>query len=420
MTRAFVLTAILLVAPPLAGADTTRCQRALIHQPARFVRAALRLRARCERARLANPAAPACTDDPTTTLRTTLARQKAERRMTARCCGGDRICGTADDESLAALGWTAAVCPGFASAGCAAPVADPGDLAQCLTCTATYAVDQVAEVVDGRFAGGAGLTACQTAIVDAGITLLRDETKALAKCWEDRARGRHTNACPAPGNGKAAPALTRAEDTFRAAVCRACGGADKACDGNGDLAPSTIGFLASCPDVPASGGGSCAGAVGTLSELVGCIECIAGVSTECAGRLPVPAFSPYPAECTVAPTTLGAGVLCDSSFECAAGYRCLESAAGTRYCVGSSCATAGDCTADGLCRPYCTLAGCAPSRCQSPGFGCVGADVLCLDDGGLACRMICTQDSDCVDPYGLVCVNPGFGFGVCIGTVPCQ
>ena len=45
---------------------------------------------------------------------------------------------------------------------------------------------------------------------------------------------------------------------------------------------------------------------------------------------------------------------------------------------------------------------------------------LDIDDGGIACRKLCTQDSDCTDPFGFVCVNPGFGFGVCIGQTPCQ
>jgi hypothetical protein len=39
--------------------------------------------------------------------------------------------------------------------------------------------------------------------------------------------------------------------------------------------------------------------------------------------------------------------------------------------------------------------------------------------GSIACRMLCTQDSDCVAPFGLVCVNPTFGPGVCIGKTPC-
>jgi hypothetical protein len=66
------------------------------------------------------------------------------------------------------------------------------------------------------------------------------------------------------------------------------------------------------------------------------------------------------------------------------------------------------------------VSGCDEHVCQCPGFACFGPDELCLDDGGLACRKICTQDSDCVAPFGDVCVNPGFGFGVCIGSIPCE
>src|SRR5262249_34437707 len=153
-------------------------------------------------------------------------------------CGRDRTCGTADDEPLAALGWSASECPGWASAGCAAAITDPGDLAVCLTCTAAYVVDQVAEVIENRFAAAtAEAAACQAALVDAGIPLVGAETRALARCWDDRARGRHANACPTPGNGKAGPALAKAAGALQASVCRACGGPDKTCDGSGDLAP---------------------------------------------------------------------------------------------------------------------------------------------------------------------------------------
>ena len=40
--------------------------------------------------------------------------------------------------------------------------------------------------------------------------------------------------------------------------------------------------------------------------------------------------------------------------------------------------------------------------------------------GGLACEKLCTSDADCVDPWGFVCVNPTFNYGVCIGSVPCS
>jgi len=71
-----------------------------------------------------------------------------------------------------------------------------------------------------------------------------------------------------------------------------------------------------------------------------------------------------------------------------------------------------------LGRQYCTFAGCEARRCVCPGFAC-GADEVCIDDGGLACRELCTQDSDCPPPLG-VCVNSTFGAGLCISSTPCQ
>jgi len=124
-----------------------------------------------------------------------------------------------------------------------------------------------------------------------------------------------------------------------------------------------------------------------------------------------------PPPCTV-------GGLCQGDGDCAAGYHCLDNGTGTKYCVGPTCTSDAQCGGSVVCRAYCTLVGatveCGDRRCQCTGFGCTGADVLCTDDGGLACRMFCTQDSDCVGPFGGVCVNPGFSDGVCIGSLPCQ
>jgi hypothetical protein len=124
------------------------------------------------------------------------------------------------------------------------------------------------------------------------------------------------------------------------------------------------------------------------------------------------------------PPPCPAGGLCATDAACAPGYHCLDNGTGTKYCVGPVCAADADCGAKVVCRAYCVSAGgaveCPERRCQCAGFGCVGSGVLCTNDGGLACRMFCTQDSDCVGAFGLVCVNPGFGAGTCIGTVPCQ
>jgi hypothetical protein len=112
---------------------------------------------------------------------------------------------------------------------------------------------------------------------------------------------------------------------------------------------------------------------------------------------------------------------CTIDADCAPTYACTDNGTGLRYCVGAACAADEECGGGGVCRAYCTLVdGCGPRRCMSPGFGCVGQDVLCMKNGSsIACRMLCTQDSDCVHPFGLVCINSTFADGLCIGHVPC-
>jgi hypothetical protein len=140
----------------------------------------------------------------------------------------------------------------------------------------------------------------------------------------------------------------------------------------------------------------------------------------------VPSVAPYPAQCHPPRPACQAGTTCTSALDCPAGYACLDNGAAgtTRSCVGPTCTGDAECGGGGVCRQYCTRDGfavtCGARRCQCPGFGCAGADQLCIDTGGLACRKVCLQDSDCVAPFGFVCVNPGFGFGLCIGTLACQ
>jgi hypothetical protein len=414
----------LLAAVP-AGAEVTRCETALARAQARYEQGVLRALGRCEARVAAGTLSPGtdCHADPVTMVAIGRAATKAGAGITKSCCGGDRVCGTPDDDAPATVGW-GAVCPNFANGACTNAIASPADVATCLACVGAGAVDQVVDVVYGRMRQGAAGDApdrCRAAMGKAVGKFVGAKTKALAGCWSARARGKHTNACPDPGDGKAAAAIARATATLRASICAACGGLDGACGGGDDLTPADVGFVAECPAVDVPGGGSCAAPIGTLDDLAGCIGCIAEFSVDCADRVAVPAFATYPAECNPPPGTCSPGVMCDTSFDCPAGYTCRDNGAGvTRYCVGPSCTVDGECTGGAVCRQFCTVSGCEPRQCQCPGFGCAGPDQLCLDDGGLACRLICLQDSDCVDPFGFVCVNPGFGFGVCIGSLPCQ
>ena len=425
MGRLLALVAALVVLAAPAAASPTACAKAFRKESAKFAKAAREAIEDCEaEVRLGTlPAATDCRTHSGTTLTIATAAARARGRMTARCCGPDRLCGNGDDEALLASGWPLGACPDLENAGCAAATTDPGDVADCLTCAGTTASSRTFEFVYERFATPApAVTACQAAIGGASTQFFGKKGRLLRRCWEARARGAHANLCPVPGDGRTGPAIARAAAKMRDRICDQCGGADHACGGGDDLTPASIGFLASCPAVTPPGGSSCAGPIATLDDVADCVACVGDFLADCVDRIAVPGLAPYPGECNPARGTCTSGVECVTSLDCPSGYVCQDNGAAgtTRYCVGQPCGGDPDCGGGGVCRPYCTVAGCGPSRCQTPGFGCSGPDELCIDNGGLACRRICTQDSDCVGVFGGVCVNPGFGFGVCIGNEPCE
>jgi hypothetical protein len=269
---------------------------------------------------------------------------------------------------------------------------------------------RLVELEPRRRAADPARLGCERALGRRSRATRAPRRRRLAHCWDARNRGAHQNACPDPGDGDAAPARARAAATLAARAGGACAGATPA-----DVPP-----VEHCPAVTVPGGDSCVRPLATLDDLLACLGCVAAFESACVDRAAVPAFAAYPSECNPPSPACSAGVECGTSLDCPAGYVCRDNGGGTRYCVGDGCGSDGDCGGGGVCRQYCTTDGCDAPRCQCPGFGCTGPDELCLDDGGLACRKLCSQDSDCIDPFGLVCVNPGFGFGVCIGQAPCQ
>jgi len=398
-----------------ASADPDGCRDAITKASAKHAQAVTKVLEKCAERVLAGRLPPStdCHADP----QLGSAATKLEASIARSCCTG------ATCEPLAAIGWDVGQCPDFESLGCDAPIDGVEDIAGCVACVSVAAASERAAVTLGEAVvapAGSAARRCEVALGKETARLARSTSKALERCWDARGRGVHANPCPDPGDGRAAPAIARAAAFARVRICAACGGADGACGGGDDVPPGDASALDRCPAVTVPNGPGCGGTIASLDDLATCVACVTSFGTACADRVAVPAFASYPAECNPPPGTCSAGVTCETSLDCPTGYTCRDNGGGTRYCVGAGCSVDGDCGGGGVCRQYCTRAGCGARQCQCPGFGCFGPDELCLDDGGLACRKLCTQDSDCTDPFGLVCVNPGFGFGVCIGQTPCQ
>ena len=412
--RGLLALLVLALPAPAALAATPMCRDAIAAAAARYTQATVKAVAACARRQVEG-----CDTDARTVSAVARAGARLEQAVTQRCCGVDRVCGTADDDALAAIGWDAGFCPNLDHGDCNALVATPRDVATCLACIGRAAARDLVAASTVPEPSSSMLARCAAATVKESARLMTAASKALARCWEARGEGRHANSCPLPGDGAAGPALTAAASRVATRICKACGGADRACGGADDLLPATLGFPASCPAVTVPDGPSCGGAIETMADLVGCLTCVAGHEARCADRAAVPSFAAYPAECAAPPGVCAPGVECASGADCPAGYACLDNGSGTtRYCVGGGCAADAECAGGAVCRQYCTFAGCAPRRCVCPGFAC-GADEVCIDDGGLACRELCTQDSDCPPPLG-VCVNSTFDAGLCISSSPCQ
>ncbi|TMA54115.1 MAG: hypothetical protein E6J75_14380 [Deltaproteobacteria bacterium] len=418
------LLALALVADP-ARAEPLACRREIAKQSARYVQSVMKARERCADRVIAGRLPPAtdCRSEPTTALRLASAAEKASAGVVRACCGTDGLCATADDDSLAALGWDVGSCPNLQNGACMNAVGGDADIPVCFTCIGAAAVGRLIALdfgPDGPAPAAPAIAICRRAIGKEATRFLVAKSKALRTCWDGRLRGVHQNPCPDPGDGKATRAIAAAAAKMTAAICTACGGGDGRCGGGDDLTPASIGAAPDCPSVQVPSGTACGDPIDDLTGLVACLGCVTGFESDCADRLAVPLVAAYPAECNPPSPTCHAGVTCASDADCPDGYTCRDNGGNTRYCVGPACTDDAECSGAGVCRQYCTFAGCGARLCQCAGFGCSGPDQVCVDDGGLACRKLCTQDSDCTDPFGYVCVNPGFADGICIGSTPCE
>ena len=285
-----------------AAADPIKCQRAIGKAASGFTQTRLKALAKCEEAKRTGklPGSTVCTSEAKTAPVLAKAVIKLHAALDKACGGGDKLCGGGDDEALAAISWPS-ICPDFEGLGCANAIADCGGIGDCLQCVGEHAVDQALTLYYGSLAPsapGTALGACQVSIGKNTAKFYATKAKALAKCWDLRLAGKHTDVCPdgaaAVGSPaqKAAAAIAKAESQKIVGICKACGGADKQCDGGGDLTPATIGFPAACPAVA-----SCGANVTALADLVTCVDCVTEFKVDCAQALAIPSFVPYPAGC---------------------------------------------------------------------------------------------------------------------------
>ena len=295
-----------LLHPECQTAPESRCQRAVARASATYAKAKLRFLTNCEIGKVKGKldAGTDCQAEPKAAAKLAQAAAALRKALDKACGGADKTCGAdAADEAPPALGFDA-TCPDLAPARCDEVLSDCGNVATCLACVDDAAADRVLTLAFGALVPTdptskteKRLNKCQRAIGAAVETFFAAKSDALRKCWNARAKGKHANPCPSPGDGKAAGAIAQAAAKLEEAICKACGGADKVCGGADDFAPVTIGFATDCDDVRVPDGGRCAAPVETLPDLVACVECVAEFAVDCADAAQVPDFVTYPSEC---------------------------------------------------------------------------------------------------------------------------
>jgi|GEM_PF-1379598 len=145
---------------------------------------------------------------------------------------------------------------------------------------------------------------CQEAIAKASAKYVQARSKALQKCEE----GKVTGKLPAGSTlctiePKAAAAIAKARTAFKAAIDKACGGADKVCGtGGDDVAVASIGWtpgvqcpsfqLGGCPDTDPDCG--CQRVISHCGDVADCIECTDQRATDQAVGLMYDRFNQAP------------------------------------------------------------------------------------------------------------------------------
>jgi hypothetical protein len=305
MATVAAVVVLLLGAPASAASDPVlRCRQAVLSGATKLAHARLVSLRKCEDAKRAGklPALGSCAGVPSVVDALAQATTKLRATVERACGGADRRCGSADDVTLAAMGW-AGTCPELEGNGCAAPLASCADVPGCVACLAGAAIERGLALVYAPFAVAdprtpTAIVGCQKALAAAATAFTDTRLTVNARCLGQRLEGKHAEACPLPGDGKSASVLAAARAKVEAKVCKACGGADKRCGGGDDLAHEQIGTASTCPGV-----GTCGSVVESVADLVECFACTAAVRGDCALAGAAPGAVAYPPACALVPPT---------------------------------------------------------------------------------------------------------------------
>lgn len=356
VVQALLATLVVGASSTPAAADLEKCQRTIAREGAKLVQAEAKILSKCEEAVVQGK--PPC-DGNAVSDKIGKAKDKLEAAIDKACGGTDQQCGgdMTGEDAPAALGWPA-VCPSFegeTEPECNVTLSTCNDIAECLECIGKEAVEQAMDLYYENLilpSADKALKKCQVTIGKESTKFLAAKAKILQKCWDARLTGKHGDACPDPGDGKAVLAIAKADLKKRTAICKACGGPDQLCGGGDDLTPAAIGFAPTCDDVTQPGGPSCSGPIATLDDIVDCVGCVTQFKVDCTDRSQVPQFGAYPSECAGATATPSPTPTATPIPPCGNGT--LE--------VGEDCEPA---TLDAACPGACAPTG-TPDECTCP------------------------------------------------------
>jgi outer membrane protein assembly factor BamB len=328
--------------PPPPGLE--KCRRTVNKETAKYLQQEAKTISKCELAKVKDKlgAGTVCIRDDVKTVDKLVKIESKKIAKIAKACGGaDKVCGGSltDETGADAIGFGGS-CPGFEGRGlctggtnngdvCAADTDCTGggtcatcdgamapntctDAVTCVDCIAAVATRQMNDLladnlVDNDPSLQKDENKCQQTILKEVWKFYSAKSKILQKCWDKGLLGKHGDACPdaaaAAGSEakKAADKIAKAESKKVAKVCKACGGPDKLCGGGDDLAVTSIyNPVPTCPavTVPVAPFTDCGAiTIGSMQELVDCLDCVAEFKIDCTAANQVPSLAGYPVEC---------------------------------------------------------------------------------------------------------------------------